>query len=436
MVKERVIGVVQVGTVRPHLFTNEDAQLLHLVADRFAVAVDRAQLYAAAHEAEQRKGAILEAALDCIIIMDHHGVITDFNPAAQRTFGYSQDEAVGQPLANLIIPPHLRQAHSQGLSTYLETGEGPVINQRVEITGMRADGTEFPVELSVIPLNVHGQPFFTGYLRDITERKQAEAERESLLAQAQEARAEAEAANRAKDEFLATLSHELRTPLTPMMGWTQLLLSKKLDETDAEEALQSIQNSAKTQLKLVEDLLDVSRVITGKLVLETCPVDLEPIILQAVNTVRSAAEIKHIQIQTVFQLGAGNISGDKDRLHQIVTNLLSNAIKFTPRGGHVEVRLERVDTYAQMQVMDTGSGIRPDFLPFVFDRLRQGDSSDTRQHGGLGLGLSIVHHLVELHGGTIEAQSAGTGQGSTFTIRLPLQRMRSEVPSREAANGV
>jgi signal transduction histidine kinase len=284
------------------------------------------------------------------------------------------------------------------------------------------------VELSVIPLNLHGQPFFTGYLRDITERKQAEAEREYLLAQAQEAKAEAEAANRAKDEFLATLSHELRTPLTPMMGWTQLLLSKKLDETDAEAALQSIQNSAKTQLKLVEDLLDVSRVITGKLVLETSPVDLEPIILQAVNTVRSAAEVKHIQIQTVFQFGAGNVSGDRERLHQIVTNLLSNAIKFTPRCGHAEVRLERDGTYAQMQVIDSGSGIRPDFLPFVFDRLRQGDSSNTRQHGGLGLGLSIVHHLVELHGGTIQAQSAGTGQGSTFTLRLPLQRMRSELP--------
>lgn len=421
MLKERVIGVVYIGTTQPHSFTRDDSELLQLVGDRFAVAIERAQLYEAVREAELRKGAILEAALDSIIIMNHEGIITEFNPAAERTFGYQRSEAIGHPLAELIIPPALREAHNRGLKHYLKSGDGPVINQRTEITGMRADGTEFPVELTVIPLSLHGRTFFTGYLRDITQRKQAEAEREHLLAREQEARAEAEAANRAKDEFLSTLSHELRTPLTPMLGWAQMLLSHKLNEAASEAALQSILRNVQIQARLVEDLLDVSRIVYGKLDLNIQPVELEPLILEAINTVRPEAEAKNIGLRAVLDAGAGTVSGDPHRLLQIIWNLLSNAIKFTPKGGRIEVCLERDGSQARIEVHDSGEGISAEFLPFVFERLRQADSSNTRPHGGLGLGLAIVRHLTELHGGEVQAESAGLDQGSTFTVKLPLR---------------
>jgi PAS domain S-box-containing protein len=428
LIKERVMGVVYVGTTRLHSFTRDDAELLQLAGDRFAVAIERAQLYEAVREAEIRKSALLEAALDCIIIMDQQGLVVEFNPSAERTFGYQRAAAIGQPLADLIIPPPLREAHNRGLEHYLATGHGPVINQRTEITGMRADGTLFPVELTVIPLSLHEGTFFTGYLRDITQRKEAEAERDHLLARAEAARVEAEAANRAKDEFLSTLSHELRTPLTPLLGWTQMLLSHKLDETASEDALHSILRNVKTQTRLVEDLLDVSRIITGKLDLETCPLEMEPIILEAIATVRAEAEAKDISLRTVLDSGAGTILGDRDRLLQVIWNLLSNAIKFTPRGGRIEVKLERADAHTQLQVCDSGIGISAEFLPFVFDRLRQADSSNTRPHGGLGLGLAIVQHLVQLHSGEVQAQSAGMGQGSTFTVKLPLRVSQAPSP--------
>jgi signal transduction histidine kinase len=219
------------------------------------------------------------------------------------------------------------------------------------------------------------------------------------------------------------LSHELRTPLMPLLGWADLLVSKKLNESDSEEALKSILRSAKTQLRLVEDLLDVSRIITNKLQLTITPVALEPIILQAISMVRPAAEDKGVHLQTVLDHGVGAVPVDSFRLEQVITNLVSNAIKFTPSGGRIELRLEQVERYARIRVMDTGCGISADFLPFVFDRLRQADSSDSRQYGGLGLGLSIVRHVVALHGGTIQAESAGADQGSTFIVQLPLDKL-------------
>ncbi|WGV25318.1 GAF domain-containing protein [Halotia branconii] len=236
----------------------------------------------------------------------------------------------------------------------------------------------------------------------------------------QTARSAAETANRVKDEFLAVLSHELRTPLNPILGWSRLLQSQNLDPIKTTEALKTIERNAKLQAQLIEDLLDVSRILQGKLNLNITPVNLASIISDAMETVRLAADAKSIQIQTILQPNIGQVAGDSSRLQQIVWNLLSNAIKFTPSGGQVEIRLERLDSVAKITVSDNGEGILPQFLPYVFDYFRQADSTTTRKFGGLGLGLAIVRQLVELHGGTIQAESLGKGLGATFEVKLPL----------------
>jgi PAS domain S-box-containing protein len=250
-----------------------------------------------------------------------------------------------------------------------------------------------------------------------------------LYRMAQRDRAQAESANRVKDEFLAVLSHELRSPLNPILGWTKLLRTKRLNPTKAEQALETIERNAKLQAQLIEDLLDVSRILQGKMTLNVAPVNLVATIEAALETVRLAAEAKSIQIQTTFNPVSRTLSGDTNRLQQVVWNLVSNAVKFTPSGGRVEIRLEQVGTYAQIQVKDTGKGISPEFLPYVFEYFRQEDGTTTRKFGGLGLGLAIVRHLVELHGGDVRAASPGEGLGATFTVRLPL--MHIEPSSRE-----
>ncbi|HEY9641467.1 MAG TPA: ATP-binding protein, partial [Coleofasciculaceae cyanobacterium] len=278
-----------------------------------------------------------------------------------------------------------------------------------------------------------------GVNMDITERKQAEQERELLLRREQMARETAEKANQVKDEFLAVLSHELRTPLNPILGWSKLLRSRPFDAQTTAHALEIIERNAKLQTQLIEDLLDVSRILQGKLSLNICPVDLTATITAAIETVHLSAEVKSIQIHTILAAHQP-VLGDSNRLQQVVWNLLSNAIKFTPPGGRVEVRLDRVrengtviheseqlptadrlpqPEYAQITVSDTGKGIHPDFLPYVFDYFYQADSTTTRKFGGLGLGLAIVRQIVELHGGTVTADSLGEGQGATFTVRLP-----------------
>lgn len=253
---------------------------------------------------------------------------------------------------------------------------------------------------------------------------EAEQQARSAAEASQEA---AQAANRIKDEFLAVLSHELRSPLNPILGWSQLLQSGKLNATKTAQALSVIERNARLQSQLIEDLLDVSRILRGKLSLNVVAVDLAAIIQSAMETVRLAVEAKSIQIQHKLDPEVGQVSGDSARLQQIVWNLLSNAVKFTPEGGRVDVRLERHGTFAQITVSDTGQGISADFLPFVFDYFRQADSTTTRRFGGLGLGLAIVHHLVELHGGTVQADSPGEGQGAKFTVRLPLLCNLSQV---------
>ncbi len=237
---------------------------------------------------------------------------------------------------------------------------------------------------------------------------------------------EAQEVNRIKDEFLATLSHELRTPLTAVLGWAKLLSTGQLDVEASARALDTIQRNARAQQQIIEDILDVSRIITGKLRLEVQPVELIPVIEAALESVRPAADAKAIQVESLLDAQTGLVMGDSSRLQQIIWNLLSNAVKFTPHGGCIWLQLREVDAQVQISVHDTGGGIKPEFLPFVFDRFRQADGSTTRVHGGLGLGLAIVRHLVELHGGTVKAESAGENQGATFTIALPLSAQKPE----------
>lgn len=261
-------------------------------------------------------------------------------------------------------------------------------------------------------------------IEDITDRKQFETDRSQLLQQEQSARQQAETSNRSKDEFLANLSHELRNPLTPILGWAKLMRSGKLNEAATTRALEVIERSAIAQNQLIEDILDISRITSGKLHLDTSPIDVVEVLQSAIDGVQLSADAKNIQM--VAQLSSATVLGDADRLQQVLWNILSNSIKFTPSGGRVEIVLEAIDNHAQIRVSDNGQGIRAEFLPYIFDRFHQGDSSTTKANQGLGLGLSIVRHLVELHGGTVRAESPGEGQGTTMTVRLPLVSIAQE----------
>ena len=296
----------------------------------------------------------------------------------------------------------------------------------------------------ISPLNHNGKIIGTlTIIEDVTERVAREAElhaqieaRSRLLSSEKLARNEAERANRLKDDFLATISHELRNPLNAIMGWAHMLRLGKLNESSTERAIETIYRNAKSQAQLVADLLDVSRIISGKLRLDVRTVDLISIVNAAIDSIRPAADAKSIRLQTILDPAAGPISGDADRLQQIVWNLLTNAVKFTPKGGRVQVKVQRVDSHVEILVTDSGIGISKEFLPYVFDRFRQADATSTRIHGGLGLGLSIVHQLVDLHGGTVSVQSDGEGMGATFTINLPFVGVISTQKETETVNPV
>jgi PAS domain S-box-containing protein len=371
--------------------------------------------------------ALIDHALDAVIVADRDGRIISWNPRAEELFGWSRHEVLGRSLADTIVPASLREAHRRGIERYLATGEGPVLNRLIELPARRRDGTEIPVEIAITPVRLGRGVIFSAFLRDISERKRVEAERAVLLGHEQAARAEADAANHAKDEFLAVLSHELRTPLNAVYGWARMLRAGELREAAEKRALEAIERNANAQVQLIDDLLDVSRIVTGKMRLTVRPVDLRTVVEAALDTVRPAAEAKGIRIQSVLDSRAASITGDPDRLQQVVWNLLMNAVKFTPKGGRIQAHLQRVDSRVEIVVSDTGQGIAPEILPLVFDRFRQGDSSSTRTHTGLGLGLALVKHLVELHGGTVGAHSAGEGRGATFIVTLPLSI--AEIPA-------
>ncbi|HXA92932.1 MAG TPA: response regulator [Steroidobacteraceae bacterium] len=268
---------------------------------------------------------------------------------------------------------------------------------------------------------------------EIAERVRAQTEREALLEREKVLRAEAEELSRLKDEFLATMSHELRTPLNAIFGWSTLMRTRRLDAATQERALETIERNARAQKRLIEDLLDVSRIVTGKVTLEVMVVELRRVITAAVESMLPAAQAKSIELVTLLDSESNIFRGDFARLQQVVCNLLSNAIKFTSRGGRVEVRLARHGDVAQLTITDSGQGIKPEFLPHVFDRFRQEDGSISRKHGGLGLGLAIVRYLIEMHGGTVEAASDGEGRGATFTVRLPVPEAEEAVESAAAA---
>ena len=261
---------------------------------------------------------------------------------------------------------------------------------------------------------------FDGITLDVTTLKTIEQRREEMLSSERAAREEAERVIRMKDEFLATLSHELRTPLNAILGWSQILYRETLESEDARQGLQAIERNTRAQAKMIEDLLDMSRIGAGKIRLDVHRLVLGEVVSQALESVRPSAEVKGVRLLTVIDSNAGPVAGDAGRLQQVVWNLLTNAIKFTPRGGRVHVVLERVNSYLELIVTDNGVGIEAEFLPHVFERFRQADASTTRHYRGLGLGLSIVKQLVELHGGSVRVKSPGKGKGSTFTLTLPL----------------
>jgi PAS domain S-box-containing protein len=318
--------------------------------------------------------------------------------------------------SSALFPDHVRAAEeAEGVQASLFT---PLLGRSGEILGMISAHFRTPRRPSERELRL--TDLFARQAADFVEHSQARAARDELLARELSARAEAEDANRAKDEFLAMLSHELRTPLNAMLGWVRMLRAGRLDPAGAAHGLEVIERNIRHQTQIIADLLDVSRIISGKLTIDLQPVDLAPAIESAVETLRPAAHARNVTLTADLQASAGTVAGDAARLEQVVSNLLTNALKFTSAGGEVHVALSRRGDWAHLTVRDTGVGIRPDFLPHLFERFRQADSSSTRVHGGLGLGLAIVRHLVEVHGGRVHANSEGEGKGATFTVELPI----------------
>jgi PAS domain S-box-containing protein len=374
-----------------------------------------------ADEAAAHLAAIVSSSDDAIVGKTLDGNIVSWNTGAERLFGYRADEVIGRSIT-VLIPADRLHEETEILSR-IRRGERVEHFQSLRV---RKDGSPVDVSLTISPVRDAGGTIIgaSKIARDISSRRREEKEREELLTREQQARAEAESANRAKDDFLATLSHELRTPLNAILGWTHVLDRTRHDPRMVERAIETITRNARQQALLIDDLLDLTRIMGGRLRLNTRPVDLVAILAAALETARPAADAKQIVLRTEFDPTVGTVNGDPERLQQVFWNLLSNAVKFTPRLGRVEVRLERTRSRAVVKVVDNGIGIRSDVMPFIFDRFRQADSSIARAHGGLGLGLAIVRQLVELHGGTVEATSPGEGQGSTFTVSLPVAPLR------------
>lgn len=464
----------------PNILTSKVTVFVELFKKTEAVKQQAAQLVAVNTElrqSEERFRSLSTCSPVGIFEIDTEGGCKYTNPRYQAICGLKAAESLEKRWLESVHPEDKERAISSW-SAYIREGR----DYSEEFRFQTAHGSIRWVQVRSSPM-LSGQGDLLGYvgtLEDITERKQAEEVRAQVIRE-QTARQEAEAANRMKDEFLAVLSHELRTPLTSMLGWSKILRAKKLDEKATSRALEAIERNATSQMQLIEDILDVSRIIRGQLRLNVSAVNLISVMEAALEAVRPLAEPKDIKLNTVLDTSLGSVYGDPARLQQIVWNLLTNAIKFTPKGGRVEVRLSRyfgfsisdfgvsaqsndfelgsdgknLDSsntdessnlksqiqnskfqYAQIQVIDTGIGISSEFLPKVFERFRQADSTTTRSHNGLGLGLAIVRHLVELHKGIIFAQSLGTGQGATFTVRLPLLQDNRGRASREATGEI
>ena len=340
----------------------------------------------------------------CIVHLD--GRFQRVNPAFENVLGFSEEELLGKSLFDLVHP----QERAQTEAGYEKLALGEPVNF-MENRLLCKDGDYKWFAWSYYPVPEDDLAFGVG--RDVTELRQVH---DVLRLRAEEL----EESNRVKDEFLATLSHELRTPLTSILGWSRLLHSNQLSEQDRERAIHIIQRNAESQAKLIEDLLEVSRIITGKLRIEFQPVTLPSIVETVINSLRPAADTKYLQLESAIDPAAGPVLGDPARLQQIVTNLLSNAIKFTPDRGRIDIRLQRINSYARLEIRDTGVGIEAAELPYIFERFRQADSSNVRAHGGLGLGLAIVDYLVRQQAGAVYVESEGPGKGATFIVEFPL----------------
>ena len=382
-------------------------------------------------QARMRLAGIVDSSEDAIISKSLEGIITSWNNSAERMFGYRAEEAIGKSIV-MIIPPELRAEETMILGR-LRRGERIEHFETVRVT---KTGKRINLSLTVSPVrNKQGEIIGASKIaRDITDKVRAERKLTRLLASERAARERAEAASRAKDEFVAMISHEIRSPLNAILGWSHMLRQGALDKTATANALESIERNARAQAQLVSDLLDVSRVITGKLRINARPVDIMNSVESALESVHPAAEAKQITIDVQREPYATVVTGDADRLQQVFWNLLSNAVKFTPRQGHVSVKIARTNSYLEVAVSDSGTGIPEDFLPYIFERFTQADTTSARKHAGLGLGLSIARHIVELHGGTIAAESAGEGKGATFRITLPVRALHpQEVDSAQTA---
>lgn len=367
-----------------------------------------------------------------IITTDSELNVVEWNHWIEAHTGKRSSEVIGKSLLELF-PELIKRRLDRHYKWVLE-GQVRVLSQALHgylialppVSGNHGYA-QMQQAVRISPLSHDGCVIGTlTIIEDVTERVAREAElqaqiedRSRLLSNEKLARNDAERANRLKDEFLATISHELRNPLNAILGWAHMMRLGNLTPANIERAVETIYRNAKSQSQLVSDLLDVSRIISGKLRLDVRTIDLLQIVNAAVDSIRPAADAKDIRLQTMLDPSAGPISGDADRLQQVVWNLLTNAVKFTPKGGRIQVKVQRIDSHVEIMVSDSGVGISKEFLPYVFDRFRQADASTTRIHGGLGLGLSIVHQLVDLHGGTVSVRSEGEGKGATFTVNLP-----------------
>ena|GEM_PF-440103 len=385
---------------------------------------DRKAAAAALAANEARLRSFVESNVVGILYGDIHGNIHRTNDEFLRIVGYSREDFETNGLRWVeLTPTECLEIDAEAIIEAQERGACTPYEKAY----IRKDGSHVPVMVGY-SLVGEARVESVAFVLDLTDIKQAEAQLERLLEREQAARTEAERANRVKDEFLAILSHELRTPLNPILGWSKLLQTRKLDEEKVAQALSTIERNAKLQTQLIDDLLDVARILRGKLKLDPVPVNLAEVVEAAMETVKHAAIAKSIDLRFAPDHSVPSlvVSGDSGRLQQVIWNLLSNAIKFTPSDGKVEIFLNQADKQAQIIVTDTGKGISPGFLPFLFESFRQEDVSITRQFGGLGLGLAIVRYLVEAHGGTVIATSPGEGQGATFTVSLPLLNADSE----------
>lgn len=382
-----------------------------------------------AETAMAQLGAIVESSDDAIIGMDFEGMITSWNAGAERLYGYTAEEVMAKPISILVPPGHMNE--ELVFLEKLRRGEGIA---HCETERVRKDGEILYVSLTISPIkNRAGRVIGASkVVRDISERKRIERERTEALVREHALRTQAESANRAKDDFLATLSHELRTPLNAILGWIQTLNRNQVDRKTLARGLKVIEQNARIQTTLIDDLLNVSDIVLGRLRLDVKPLNLATVIGGAVESLRPAIEAKEINFAIQLDDAVENFNGDATRIQQIIWNLVSNAVKFTPRRGEIRLTLARYEPYVEIMVEDSGAGIDPTFLPYVFHRFRQADSSSKRKHGGLGLGLAIVRHLVELHGGTIEAESPGAGQGARFTVRLPIRTLTPMEQARPA----